>query len=42
MFGVGLMSAANFALDSDFKWLLLVPAILWAAAVVSRMAARTP
>jgi len=27
---VGLMSAANFALDSDFKWLLLVPAALWA------------
>jgi ABC-type Na+ efflux pump permease subunit len=23
------MSAINFALDSDFKWLLLAPALLW-------------
>lgn len=26
---VGLMSATNFALQSDFKWLLLVPAVIW-------------
>ena len=26
-----LMSAINFAIDSDFKWLLLAPAVLWAA-----------
>jgi hypothetical protein len=30
---VGLMSAVNFALDSDFKWLLAVPAALWLAAL---------
>ena len=27
--GVSLMSATNFALDSDFRWLLLLPALLW-------------
>ena len=26
---VALMSASNFALHSDFKWLLLVPVIVW-------------
>ena len=26
---VGLISATNFALQSDFKWLLLVPAVIW-------------
>ena len=26
---VVLMSATNFALHSDFKWLLLVPALVW-------------
>lgn len=30
--GVVLMSAVNFSLDSDYKWLLLAPALLWAAA----------
>ena len=30
---VGLMSAINFAIDSDFKWLLLVPALAWPAAL---------
>ncbi len=29
--GVGLMSATNFLLHSDFRWLLLVPALLWLA-----------
>lgn len=32
--GVGLMSAVNFSLDSDFKWLLLVPALLWIVAAL--------
>ena len=27
--GVALMSATNFALGSDFRWLLLLPALLW-------------
>ena len=26
---VALMSATNFALGSDFRWLLLLPALLW-------------
>ena len=26
---VGTMSWTNFVLDSDFKWLLLVPAVAW-------------
>ena len=30
---VALMSATNFALDSDFRWLLLAPALLWFAAL---------
>jgi hypothetical protein len=30
---VGLMSAVNFAIDSDFKWLLLLPALAWLAAL---------
>jgi hypothetical protein len=28
---VVLMSATNFALQSDFRWLLLLPALLWLA-----------
>lgn len=32
---VVLMSAMNFALHSDFRWVLLLPALLWAAAVVA-------
>ena len=28
------MSATNFMLDSDFKWLLLAPALLWFAGVM--------
>jgi hypothetical protein len=31
---VMLMSATNFALHSDFRWLLLLPALGWLAAVV--------
>lgn len=33
--GVGLMSATNFALGSDFRWLLLLPALAWFGGVVS-------
>ena len=37
---VGLMSAINFSLNSDFKWVLLVPAIFWFAALVLYLAKR--
>jgi hypothetical protein len=30
---VGLMSAVNFVLHSDFRWLLVVPPVLWAMAL---------
>ena len=29
------MSATNFLLDSDFRWWLLVPALLWFTGLVS-------
>lgn len=32
--GFGLMSAGNFVLRSDFRWLLLVPAVTWLFALV--------
>ena len=35
---VGLMSATNFAIGSDFRWLLLVPAVLWLAAFAAAFA----
>ena len=31
---VGLMSATNFLLDSNFRWLLLLPAVLWAIGLI--------
>ena len=31
---VALMSATNFALGSDFRWLLAVPAIVWLGSIV--------
>ena len=31
---VALMSATNMALGSDFRWLLLVPALIWLAGFV--------
>ena len=31
--GVGLMSTTNFLIDSNFRWLLLLPALLWLAGV---------
>lgn len=33
-FGVVLMSATNFLLNSDFLWLLLAPVLLWLAGLV--------
>ncbi len=33
LFSVALMSATNFILGSDFRWLLLAPALLWLAAL---------
>jgi len=30
---VGLMSAVNFMIGSDFRWILLVPALVWLAAL---------
>ena len=35
---VGLMSATNFALHSDFRWLLLVPVLVWLAGLVFHVA----
>jgi hypothetical protein len=35
-----MMSATNFAIGSDFKWLLLAPALLWIAGVTSYFAKR--
>ena len=32
--GVALMSATNFLLSSDFRWLLLLPALLWLAGLL--------
>ena len=37
---VVLMSATNFALHSDFRWLLLLPALLWFAGLVVYLANR--
>ena len=31
---VALMSATNFVLNSDFKWLLFVPALVWLVGLV--------
>jgi hypothetical protein len=37
---VALMSATNFALHSDFRWLLLVPALVWLAGLVAYLVGR--
>ena len=37
---VGLMSATNFALHSDFRWLLLVPALMWLVTFAMFVASR--
>ena len=39
---VVLMSATNFALHSDFRWLLLLPALVWLAGLVVYLANRRP
>ena len=39
-FTVTVMSATNFALHSDFSWLLLIPALVWLAAFVLYLAGR--
>ena len=35
---VALMSATNFALHSDFRWLLLIPALIWLGGLVLHIA----
>ena len=35
LLSVATMSATNFAIQSDFKWLLLVPAMLWTIGVAA-------
>ena len=35
---VALMSATNFALESDFRWWLLVPALVWLAGFAAHIA----
>ena len=37
---VALMSVTNFALNSDFRWLLLAPALVWLAGLVLHIAGR--
>ena len=37
---VGTMSLMNFQLNSDFKWLLLVPSLLWGIGLVFPAAIR--
>ncbi len=34
LFTVGTMSLTNFQLNSDFKWLLLIPSLLWVIGLV--------
>ena len=31
---IGWMTSVNFIINSDFKWLLLMPALVWAAALI--------
>ena len=38
---LGLMSAVNFSLHSDFRWILVVPPVVWAIAVVLYARERT-
>lgn len=34
LFTVGTMTLTNFQLNSDFKWLLLIPSLLWVMGLV--------
>ena len=38
---VGTMSLTNFELDSDFRWLLLAPPLMWIIGLVIRPVVRT-
>lgn len=38
--GVGLMAVVNFVIGSDFRWLLIGPPLLWAAALACRWRSR--
>ena len=40
LFTVATMSWINFALDSDFKWLLLMPALVWLVGLVTYASGR--
>lgn len=40
LLSVVLMSVTNFAIGSDFRWLLLVPALLWVIALGSYLLRR--
>jgi hypothetical protein len=40
VFTVVLMSATNFAISSDFRWLLSLPALVWFAGVAFYVAGR--
>lgn len=40
LFTVGTMSLTNFLLNSDFKWLLLVPSLLWIIGLVLSIVVR--
>jgi hypothetical protein len=35
---IGLMAAVNFAIGSDFKWVLLAMALTWAGSIAAYMA----
>ena len=41
LLSVATMSATNFVLDSDFKWLLLVPTVVWLLGVLTYAAGTT-
>ena len=40
LFTVGTMSLTNFLLNTDFKWLLLVPSLLWIIGLVLSIVVR--
>ena len=40
LFTVGTMSWTNFQLNSDFKWVLLIPSALWVIGLLSPTAGR--
>jgi len=40
IFTVGTMSLTNFQLNSDFKWLLLIPSLLWVVGLASHPRSR--